>query len=214
MDVITNLLLIRHAQNDWLRSHRLPGLTPGVHLNAEGLAQAEALAERLRGVPLAAVYSSPLERAVETATPVANAHGLDLQIRHRLSELDVGQWTGQSLKELAETEAWKHLMLWPGGFRFPDGEGMAAMQARIAAELDMIRADHPGETVAVVSHADPLKAAVAHYLGLPLDLFQRLAVEPASVTILQFRSFGPFLLRLSDTGDLPSLEPHLRQNGE
>lgn len=213
MHVVTNLLLIRHAQNDWVRSHRLPGLTPGVHLNAEGQAQAEALAQRLREVPLAAIYSSPLERAVETASPLAQVHGLALQIRDRLAEVDVGHWTGQVLKELTQTEEWKKLMVWPGGFRFPEGESMAHMQARMAAELDAIRADHPGQSIAIVSHADPLKAAVAHYLGLPMDLFQRLVIEPASVTILQFWPFGPGLLRLSDTGDLPSLEPPPAENG-
>jgi probable phosphoglycerate mutase len=214
MNVITNLLLIRHAQNDWVRSHRLPGLTPGVHLNAEGQAQAAALAERLRAVPLAAVYTSPLERAVETATPLARLHGLDLCVRERLAEVDIGQWTGRALKALREIEEWKHLMLWPAGFRFPEGERMAHMQARMAAELDAIRADHVGETVAIVSHADPLKAAVAHYLGLHLDLFQRLAIEPASVTIFQFSPFGPRLLRLSDTSELPSLEPPPPENGD
>jgi probable phosphoglycerate mutase len=213
MNVVTNLLLIRHAQNDWVRSQRLPGLTPGVHLNAEGQAQAEALAHRLSDVPLAAIYCSPLERAVETATPLAQVHGLELQIRDRLAEVDVGQWTGHALKELTQTEEWKALMMWPGGFRFPEGERLAHMQDRVATELDAIRSDHPGQTIAVVSHADPLKAAVAHYLGLPIDLFQRLAIEPASVTILQFRAFGPSLLRLSDTGQLPSLEPPPRENG-
>jgi probable phosphomutase (TIGR03848 family) len=213
MSVVTNLLLVRHAQNDWVRSHRLPGLTPGVHLNAEGQAQAEALATRLREVPLTAIYSSPLERAVETARPLAEVHGLELQIRDGLAEVDVGQWTGQVLKELAQTEEWRDLMMWPAGFRFPEGERTAHMQARMAAELDAIRGDHPDQTIAVVSHADPLKAAVAHYLGLPMDLFQRLVIEPASVTILQFRAFGPSLLRLSDTGDLPSLRPPPAENG-
>jgi probable phosphomutase (TIGR03848 family) len=197
-----NLLLIRHAQNDWV-GERLAGWTPGIHLNEDGHAQAAALARRLAGVPLAAVYSSPLERTLETARPLAEAQGLTLQVRERLGETHYGDWTGRSLKELREESLWPVIQVYPAGARFPGGESMREVQARMVAELDAIRAEHPGQTVAAVSHSDPIKMAAAYYAGLPLDLFQRLTINPASVTALAFTRFGPRLICLNHTESLP-----------
>jgi probable phosphoglycerate mutase len=200
-----NLLLIRHALNDWV-GQRLAGWTPDVHLNEEGRAQAAALAERLAGVSLAAVYSSPLERTLETAQPLARAHSLEVQVREGLGETQYGDWTGRSLEELKDEKLWPVVQVYPGGARFPGGESMRETQARIVAELDAIRDAHPGQTVAIVSHSDPIKMAAAHYVGLALDLFQRLVISPASVTAFVFTLYGPRLVCLNHAGPLPSFK--------
>jgi len=204
------LMLVRHAQNDWV-GERLAGWTPGVHLNEEGRQQAGALGRRLAHLPLTAIYSSPLERAVETAQAIAIHHGLEIEILADLGEVRYGEWTGKSLKELAETELWPVVQVHPSGARFPQGENLRQVQARAVAALDALRQTHPNETdvVAVVSHADVIKAVLAHYAGLHLDLFQRLVISPASFSVVRFTLFGPRIVCLNDTGDVP--QPHLPQ---
>jgi probable phosphoglycerate mutase len=202
---VTNLLLIRHALNDWV-GERLAGWIPGVHLNDEGRNQAQELARRLAQTPLKAIYSSPLERAVETAEPLAAVHRLQIQKREALGEAHFGDWTGKALKELKDEELWPVVQVYPGGARFPGGESMREVQFRVVAELDAIRQAHVDEVVAVVGHSDPIKMAVAYYLGLPLDLFQRLAIHPASVTAFSFTPFGPRLLCLNHMDLLPTFE--------
>jgi probable phosphoglycerate mutase len=202
---IVNLLLIRHGQNDWV-GDRLAGWTPGVHLNRKGKAEAARLAEQLADVPLSGIYSSPLARTIETAQPLADAHELPVQVREGLGEAQYGKWTGKSLKKLRKHKLWPVVQVYPSGARFPGGESMREIQARIVAELDSIRDAHPGQTVAVVSHSDPLKMAVAHYLGLPLDLFQRLVIDPASVTAFAFTKFGPRLIFMNRSESLPSFK--------
>jgi len=213
MTELTNLLLIRHAQNDWV-GKKLAGWTPDVHLNDEGRAQVEALVRRLAGAPLAAVYSSPLDRTLETAWPLAEAHDLDVQVREQLGETRYGDWTGRSLKELKDEDLWPVIQVYPGGARFPKGESLREVQARIVAELDAIRDAHGGETVAVVSHSDPIKMAVAYHLGLPLDLFQRLVISPASVTAFSFTRFGPRLVVMNHVETLPSFEADEKEGEE
>ena len=198
----THLLLIRHGLTDYVTAHRMPGWRPGIHLNDEGRAQAAALARRLAEVKLAAVYSSPLERALETAAPLAEARGLAIEVRPDLGDLHPGDWTGRTVKELENEELWPIIQAYPSGARLPGGESFQQCQARFVAELDAIRSAHPGQTIAVVSHADPIKMVVAYYLGLPLDLFQRLSVSPASLTALAFQRFGPRLLCLNYTEPL------------
>jgi probable phosphomutase (TIGR03848 family) len=205
MMTMMNLLLIRHAANDWA-DKRLAGRTPDVHLNEEGHLQAEALSRRLADVPLAALYSSPLERTLETAQPLAESQGLIVQIRESLVETEYGEWTGRELKELKDEKLWPVVQVYPSGARFPGGESLREVQTRMVVELDAIRDAHPGQTVAVVSHSDPIKMAVAHYVGLSLDLFQRLTVSPASVTALTFTPFGPRLILMNHTEVLPSLK--------
>lgn len=202
---VMNLLLIRHATNDWV-GERLAGWTPDVHLNEEGQAQAVALARRLADVPLSAIYSSPLERTLETAQLLAQAQDLSVQVRDGLGETRYGGWTGRALKELKDEKLWPVVQVYPGGVRFPGGESMREVQARVVAELDAIRDAHPDQTVAVVSHSDPIKMAVAHYAGLALDLFQRLTISPASVTAFAFAHFGLRLLCLNHTDPLPSFK--------
>jgi probable phosphomutase (TIGR03848 family) len=209
----TTLLLVRHALNDWV-GDRLAGWTPDVHLNDKGRAQAESLAQRLADQPIAAVYASPLERAVETAQIIAAPHRLEVQIREGVGEVRYGEWTGQSLKKLAKEDAWRIVQFYPSGARFPGGEAIREMQARAVAELDAIVAAHPSQTVVVVSHADVLKAALAHYVGLHLDLFQRLVVSPASLSVLTFTPLGPRLVCLNDAAHLSREETHSQQEAE
>jgi probable phosphomutase (TIGR03848 family) len=199
------LLLIRHAVNDWV-GERLAGWTPEVHLNAEGRDQVAELVRRLERVPLAAIYSSPLERTLETAQPLAEAHGLGVEVRDSLGETRFGAWTGRELKALQDEELWPIVQAYPGGARFPGGESLSEVQARMVAELDAIRDAHPGQVVAAVSHSDPIKLAAAHYVGLHLDLFQRLTISPASVTAFAFSRFGPRLVCLNHNQTLPSFE--------
>ncbi len=192
------LLLIRHGENDYVKKHRLAGRLPGVHLNERGQQQAQALAEALKDVPLAAVYSSPLERAVETATPIASAHRLEVQIEAGLLETHVGKWQGRSWKVLKRTKAWKIVQSAPSRFQFPEGETFYQCQSRVVATLDAILRRHkPKDIIACVFHADPIKLAVAHYIGLPLDHFQRLGCETGSVTILHLGDSGAGLMKLN-----------------
>ena len=208
---MTHVLLIRHASNDWV-GDRLAGWTPGVHLNEEGRRQAAALAERLGGWPIAAIYSSPLERAVETAQVVAEAHQLPVLVEEGIGEARYGQWTGKSIKELAKTPEWTQVQYNPSSARFPEGESLGEVQARAVATVERLRAGFPDGTLAIFSHADVIKAVAAHYTGVHMDLFQRLVIGTASVTWIHFSKFGPRLIRLNDTGELQPPKPeHIEQ---
>ncbi len=202
---MTTLLLIRHGENDFLSKNRLPGHLPGIHLNERGRQQAAALADFLKDVPLAAVYASPLERAVETAEPLARAKGLEIQTVPALADTDVGEWQGRSWKMLRRTRAWKTIQESPSQFRFPGGESFLECQQRVVAALEQIAAAHrPEEIVAVVFHADPIRLAVAYFLGMPLDAFQRLQIDPASLSELRLGKSGPSLVRLNDKPSPPA----------
>jgi probable phosphomutase (TIGR03848 family) len=203
---MTDLLLIRHATNDWV-GDRLAGWTPGVRLNVQGRNQAAALAKRLAAWPLSAVYSSPLERAVETAQAVADQHSLEVVIEEGVGESRYGDWTGQSIKELAKAPEWLQVQFTPGLARFPNGESLGEMQARAVAAVERLRRLHPSGVMVVFSHADVIKAVAAYYAGMPFDLFQRLVIDTASVTWIRFTSHGPRLLRLNDTGVLDPPRP-------
>jgi probable phosphoglycerate mutase len=200
--------LIRHAENDFL-GQRLPGWLPGVHLNERGVAQARALAEVLASVRLAALYSSPLDRALETAEPLARAKGLEIRIRPELGEVKVGQWEGESLRRLRRRKLWTVIQQAPSLARFPDGESFAEAQGRVVAEIEALRQQHPGSrsAIACISHSDTLKLALAYYIGMPLDLFQRLTIEPASVSILRISDGYVHLLLLNDTRATRAVPP-------
>jgi probable phosphomutase (TIGR03848 family) len=194
------LLLIRHGENDFLKKGRLPGRLPGIHLNARGLEQAAALAESLGKMSIQAVYSSPLERAAETAQPLAEALGLEVQPRPGLLDGDVGSWQGKSLKSLGRKPIWKLVQRSPSLVRFPEGESFLEVQARIVGDLQEICTAHkPKDLLAVVFHADPIKLAISHYLGLPLDHFQKLGIGPGSVSILHVSPGGAYLTALNLT---------------
>ena len=203
---MTTLLLIRHGLNDWVGG-RLAGWTPGVHLNDAGKAQAEALVARLSEVPLAAIYSSPLERAVETAQPLAAARGLPIRVVENVGEVRYGEWTGGELKELSKHELWPGVQFYPSGTRFPGGETLGEVQMRAILALDGLRDQHPKDTIAVVAHADLIKLVAAFYLGMHTDLFQRLVINPASVTAFTYTPMGPRMLVYNDIGSLDILKP-------
>ncbi len=192
------LLLIRHGENDYTKKHRLAGHLPGVHLNERGQKQAQELAEALKDVPIKAIYSSPLERAVETATPIAAARGLEVQTEAGLIETNVGDWQGRSHAALRLTKRWKVIQHAPSRAQFPEGETFYECQSRVVAALDTILRRHrPKDIVVCVFHADPIKLAVAHYLGLPLDHFQRLSCETGSLTALYVGDSGAHLSKLN-----------------
>jgi probable phosphoglycerate mutase len=201
-------LLIRHGENDYVKKGRLPGRKPGVHLNDKGRAQAQALADRLRGAPIKAVYSSPLDRALETAKPIALALEMEVIPREGLLETEIGEWQDKTLKSLRRLKIWRSVQYAPSQFRFPGGEGFAETQERIRREIQALCAQHdPKDLIACVSHADPIKLAVAFYLGLPLDLFQRLNVSTASITTLMVGEHGAILLNLNYDGSLNFSKP-------
>lgn len=195
---MTTLYLIRHAENDFIRQRKLAGWLPGIHLNGRGRAQAEALVPLFEGVRLQALYSSPLERATETAAPLARAHGLSVQRRSGLGETRYGRWEGQSISRLRRLKLWSQLQTAPSLVTIPDGESLRGTQARIVGELERILERHSG-AVACLSHADPIKLALAHYLGQPLDLFQRLTIEPASVSTLVIQDGRVRVQSINDT---------------
>jgi len=202
----TKLVLARHAVTAQT-GPLLSGRAPGIDLSDDGREQADALGERLAGLPVAAVYASPIERTTQTAQAVASRHGLEVRALPGVLEADYGEWTGQKLAELAKTDLWKVVQRTPSRASFPGGESLAAMQARMIAAIDALVVDHPGDLVVVVSHADPIKAAIAHYTGVHLDLFQRIVVSPASVTAFEFSSAGVAMLKCNDTGALDELRP-------
>jgi probable phosphomutase (TIGR03848 family) len=192
------LLLIRHGENDYSKKGKLAGRLPGVHLNERGQKQAEELGKAFAQVPIKAVYSSPLERAMETAAPIAKARGLKVIGEPGLLEANVGQWQGQSVRRLALTKYWRIIQHAPSRAGHPGGETFLQTQTRIVSALDAICGKYkPRDIVVCVFHADPIKLAVAHYLGLPLDHFQRLACDTGSVTTLFISESSAQLLRLN-----------------
>lgn len=197
------ILLIRHGQNDWVDKKRLAGWTPGVHLNEEGKKQVENLAERLAHLPLAAVYSSPLERCLETAGAVARPHSLDVLQLESAGEVRYGKWQGKKIKKLARKKKWYAVQHYPSRFRFPGGESLVEVQRRAVDALEMLSTRHDKEMVVVVSHADVIKLVLAHYLGIHIDLFQRIGLSPASVSLLSLVNGGPVrVLRVNDAGPI------------
>jgi probable phosphoglycerate mutase len=188
---MTTLYLIRHGENEYVRTGKAAGRLPGVHLNPRGQAQAAALAAALGSKKISAIYASPLERARETAQPLAEVLGLSVQIRLGLQETGLGDWQGQEIANLRQTPQWKQVQNQPSRFRFPGGESFVECQMRVVTELEAILGAHAAEEeIICVSHADPIKLAVAHYIGLPLDSFQRLGCDTASVTILRLSVEG------------------------
>lgn len=202
----TRLMLIRHAVTAQT-GPMLSGRTPGIDLSDTGRQQAEALGERLARLPISIVYASPIERTTQTAAAVAQHHGLEVQALSGVLEADYGEWTGGKLAELAKTDLWKTVQRAPSRARFPGGESMTEMQSRMIVALEEVVARHRGELVVVVSHADPIKAAIAHYTGVHLDLFQRIVVSPASVTVFELGAHGAAMLKCNDTGSLDELLP-------
>jgi probable phosphomutase (TIGR03848 family) len=187
---MARLLLIRHAVTDET-GKVLSGRLPGRPLNPLGVEMANQLAERLSMVKLAAVYASPLERTMETAAPLAANKGRQVVAEPGLIETDYGSWSGRNLRSLYRLRLWQVVVSSPSRIRFPGGESLLEMQQRMVATIEDLARRHRKQTIALVSHADPIKAAVSHYLGQPLDLFNRLDISPASVTILNLSTGRP-----------------------
>jgi probable phosphomutase (TIGR03848 family) len=200
------ILLIRHALTE-STGKRLSGHTPGLHLSERGQQQADALAERLRGLPLAAIYTSPLERCAETAEAVARGRSVAVQPLPAFLEVDYGKWTGRPLAQLVRTSLWKRVQHAPSSVRFPDGETLEEVQARSVAALLDLAGRHSRAAVAVVTHAEVIRLAVAHFAGVHIDLFQRMIVHPASVSAVALGEGMPRIIRLNDTGGLDDLMP-------
>ena len=193
------LFLIRHG----LTSHtneRLSGWLPGISLTDDGRAQAASVAERMRPVTLDAIYSSPLERCMETAKPLASSKKLRIRVRDGLGEVRYGDWEGKKLRSLAKTKLWRRVMQSPSRARFPGGETLAETQARAVAAIEQLREKHQDQTIAVVTHADVIRVLVAYYAGIHLDLYQRLVIAPVSVSILWVGEGTPRVLAVNDTG--------------
>ena len=200
----TKLVLARHAVTPQT-GPLLSGRAPGIDLSDKGREQAAALGARLAGLPVVAVYASPIERTMQTAGAVAEHHSLDVRELPGVIEADYGEWTGGKIAELAKTDLWRTVQRAPSRARFPSGESLAEMQTRMVSALEAVVAEHVGELVVVVSHADPIKAAIAHYTGMHLDLFQRIVVSPASVTVFELSQYGAAMIKCNDTGSLDEL---------
>ena len=203
----TLVLLVRHGRTPTTGT-TLPGRARGLHLSPEGVAQAEAAAARLAvlGRRVSAVHASPLERTRETARPIAAAVGQKVRVDRGLLECDFGDWTGRRLSDLAKKPEWATVQRYPSGFRFPGGESFLEMQTRMVDAVARLVDANRGGTVVAVSHADPIKALVAHAMGTHLDLFQRIVVSPCSITAILYSAGGPAVLTVNSTGeDLTSL---------
>ncbi|HSJ90577.1 MAG TPA: MSMEG_4193 family putative phosphomutase [Ilumatobacter sp.] len=196
----TTILLVRHGTTP-TTGQSLPGRAPGLQLADEGVRQAERAGERLAELErVDALYCSPLERTRETAAPIGKALGLKPKVARGLLECDFGDWTGAKLKDLFKLPEWRTVQKAPSTFRFPNGESFTEMQVRIVSTLETLRTQHPGGTIVCVSHADPIKAAVAHAMGTHLDLFQRIVISPCSISAFAWSTDGPIALTVNSIG--------------
>jgi len=201
---MTTFLLIRHAAPE-LVPDTLAGRLPGIPLSRQGQKQAHRLAERLAALPIAAVYSSPLERALQTAESLAEHVRGDVQCCDAFADIEYGEWSGKRFDELSGDPRWRHWNEFRSGAPLPNGGLMLEVQVRAVLALEELRRRHTDQVVAVVSHADVIKALIAHYLGVSLDLFQRVEISPGSLSVLAVYDWGARVVRLNDTGDLPAL---------
>ena len=188
-EFVTTFLLIRHGLTDAV-GHKITGRLPGVYLNETGRKQAESLPARLEQFQVTAIYSSPLERALETARPLAHSLQMAVHQSEALSEFDFGEWSGISLSELHQREDWKMFNLFRSSTRAPGGELMTEVQTRTVSELHRLGQEHDGGTAALFSHADAIKAMLLHYLGMPLDHIHRLEISPASISVVRLHPWG------------------------
>ena len=205
---MTTFLLIRHAVNDWVKTGKLAGWTPGVHLNEDGQAQAAALGQRLADRRLKAIYASPLERTMETAQAIVAHHdGLAVQSLEAVGEVRYGRWQGEEVKKLVARKMWQVIQYVPSRASFPEGETMRRVQLRAVDALETLAERHPRQMIAVVSHSDVIKMILAHYLGMHLDLFQRIVVSPASLSVVELGFGRPFVALVNDTSHNPPKKP-------
>ncbi len=209
---MTTILLIRHAVNDFVQKGALAGWTPGVHLNDEGRAQAAALGQRLAQLPLEHIYASPIERTMETAAAIAEHHPqLQVEAQAAIGEVRYGDWQGKTIRELQGRKMWAVVQEYPSRARFPNGETMRGVQTRIVNAIEALAQKHPNQLIALVFHADLIKMALAHYLGMHLDVFQRIVISPASISTLQLGHSRPFILGMNDIAHVLELEKNKKQ---
>jgi probable phosphomutase (TIGR03848 family) len=213
---MTRFLLVRHGENDWVKKHRLAGWLPGVHLNDNGHRQAKEASIRLASIPVQALYSSPVTRCVETAEYFAAQYKLPIIHHQEFGEVRYGSWEGKKVKKLAKKPMWRTVQFFPSRMRFPAGEALREVQFRAIQALERLSETHRSQTVMVVSHADVLKLVLAHYLGVHIDLFQRIVISPASVSVLQLSEQGIVRVeRVNDNGPLqPITKPDKRKSGK
>ena len=204
------LVLVRHGATEQT-GKRLYGRKPGIHLSQLGREQAAEVARRLSGLPIEAVYASPLERCLETAAPIADALGLQVRPEPGLLETEIGAWTGRTFGQVHRSRLWRRILAVPSSERFPEGESLAEVQGRAVAAVETIGGRHARRSAVLVSHGDPIRLVLAHYAGVHLDLFQRLNVAPGSVSVVATGDRGPRLMRLNDTGRLDDLIPPRRR---
>ena len=193
---MTTFVLIRHASHARL-GRAIVGRAPGVPLSPEGMREGEVLTERLESGAIQALYSSPLERARATAAPIAARVGLGVQIADELNEIDYGAWTNRTLAELHDLEEWRRFNVFRSGSRIPGGETMVEVQERMLRLAERLCSAHPDRAIALISHGDVIKATLAYYLGVSLDLFQRIEISPASVSIVRIERYGPEVLLIN-----------------
>jgi probable phosphomutase (TIGR03848 family) len=203
-NVTTYVFLIRHGENDWVGTDRLAGRTPGVHLNDKGRQQAQNLVALLAEQGLDAIYSSPLERCLETAEPLATARSLNVLTHPGLLEVDYGDWRGANLKELNQLPEWQLVQHYPSSFRFPNGETLREVQNRVVTTIEELHRQHPNQVIALFSHGDMIRTAVAHYIGAPIDLFQRVVISTAAISVIAFHNQRPTVLQVNYTAELPT----------
>ncbi len=202
----TYVFLIRHGENDWVGTDRLAGRSPDVHLNEKGREQAQELAQFLNQQAIAAIYSSPLDRCMETAQPLADLLKLPVIVESGVLEVDYGDWQAGHLKELAKLPEWRLVQHYPSTFRFPKGETLREVQSRAISAIERIRDAHPNQVVAIFSHGDVIRTTMAHYLGTPIDLFQRVIISTASVSTVAFSNAIPAVLGVNYRPVLETLE--------
>ena len=196
---MTTLLLIRHAVNDYVKTGKLAGRMAGIHLNEEGEAQAAALGERLATAPLEHIYASPMDRTMETANAIAKHHTqLQVEPCQAIGEVHYGDWEGKAIGELQRRKMWDVVQEYPSRAVFPNGESMRGVQVRIVNAIEALLPKHPNQMIALVFHADLIKMALAHYLGMHLDVFQRLVISPASISTLHLGHSRPFVISVND----------------
>lgn len=198
---MATVILVRHGENDWVKKNRLAGWIEGVHLNENGRSQAKDTAKRLAKLPIHAIYSSPVTRCLETAEYVAKSHKLEIIELEAVGEVRYGDWEGKKIKNLATKPEWHAVQYYPSRFQFPAGEALREVQFRAVQAIETLSINHKDDMIAVVSHADVIKLVLAHYLGVHIDLFQRIVISPASVSVLALMANGVVrVVRVNDTG--------------
>ena len=209
---MTHILLIRHAVNDFVKTGKLAGWLPEVHLNDEGKAQADALGQRMAEAPIKHLYASPLERTMETAEAIRQHHP-HLEIKHidGIGEVRYGDWEGQEIARLAKSKMWQVVQEYPSRAYFPNGETMREAQMRAVNAVEALAIDHPRDMAAVVTHADLIKMVLAHYLGMHLDNFQRIVISPASISSLMLGYGRPYIATMNDMAHVIQMERDRKQ---